>query len=262
MEFPVFQFVPTAPCLSPRRAWLYLLYSFPSGMCPHWQDPSLPSQLQAEQSQHSQPLLTRQMLQSLNHPHGSSLDSLQHVHVFIVLGNPELDTALQLSSQWCRVDRKNHLSQQLTTPLLTQPTMPQAFVMRAHCWPRSFSVKLLSRQLASSTYWCMELLLSRCRTPHFPLLHFFRFMLATFSSQKVPHTSTTPPRLLSSENLLRVQSALSPRFLKKILTSTSPSVKLRCKPLVTGLQPDFAPVIRTLKPSSSPSFQSISLSTF
>jgi len=41
-------------------------------------EPSLP---QAEQSQLSQPLLTEEMLQSLNHLHGPSLDSLQYVHV-------------------------------------------------------------------------------------------------------------------------------------------------------------------------------------
>jgi len=51
--------------------------------------------LQAEQSQISQPFFIWEMLQSLYHLCRASLDSLQYVHVSLVLGNPELDTVLQ-----------------------------------------------------------------------------------------------------------------------------------------------------------------------
>ena len=53
-----------------------------------------PSLLQAKQSQFSQPFLTEEMLQSFYHFHDPSLDSLQHVHVSLVLGSPELDTGV------------------------------------------------------------------------------------------------------------------------------------------------------------------------
>jgi len=42
------------------------------------------------------PLLCRQMLQSLNLLHRPTLDSLQYVHVFLVLRSPERDTVLQV----------------------------------------------------------------------------------------------------------------------------------------------------------------------
>jgi len=42
----------------------------------------------------SQPFLIGEMLQSLHHLCGPSLDSLQYVHVSLVLRSPELDTVL------------------------------------------------------------------------------------------------------------------------------------------------------------------------
>lgn len=47
-----------------------------------------PSLLQAEQPQLSQLLLISHMFQSLNHLRGPSLDSLQYVHISLVLGSP------------------------------------------------------------------------------------------------------------------------------------------------------------------------------
>ncbi|KAK4806816.1 hypothetical protein QYF61_005612 [Mycteria americana] len=68
-EPPVFHFVPTASC-------------------------------PAKQSRLSPPLLICEVLQSLNHFHGPSLDSLQYVHVSLVLRSPELDTGLQDTCPW------------------------------------------------------------------------------------------------------------------------------------------------------------------
>jgi len=51
---------------------------------------------QAEQSQLPQSLLVCQIIQAPNHLHGPSLGSLQYVHVLLVLGSPEMDTALQM----------------------------------------------------------------------------------------------------------------------------------------------------------------------
>ena len=55
-----------------------------------------PSVLRAEQSQFSQLLLICEVLQSLNHPGGSLLESLQDAHVQLLLRSPKLDTVLQL----------------------------------------------------------------------------------------------------------------------------------------------------------------------
>ncbi|KAK4825789.1 hypothetical protein QYF61_002373 [Mycteria americana] len=52
--------------------------------------------LSAKQSQLSQPVLIREMVQSLNHLCGLLLDSLQDVYVSLELGRPELDTVLQV----------------------------------------------------------------------------------------------------------------------------------------------------------------------
>lgn len=54
------------------------------------------SLLQMEWSQLSQPYITKEMLKSLHHLCGLSLDFLQHVQVSLVLESPELDTTLQV----------------------------------------------------------------------------------------------------------------------------------------------------------------------
>lgn len=60
-------------------------------------DISMLSPLQTAQSHLSHHLLICQMPQSLHHLWGSLLNSLQYVYVSHGLGNPELDTALQMS---------------------------------------------------------------------------------------------------------------------------------------------------------------------
>ncbi|KAK4821962.1 hypothetical protein QYF61_004966 [Mycteria americana] len=68
-----------------------------------------PSLLQAEQSQLSQPVFTGEVLQPLDHFHGSPLDLPQQVHVLLMLGAPELDAALQVGSHKSGVEGQNHL---------------------------------------------------------------------------------------------------------------------------------------------------------
>ncbi|KAK4813670.1 hypothetical protein QYF61_017637, partial [Mycteria americana] len=57
-----------------------------------------PSLLQAEQPQLSQPVFIGEVLQPSHHLRGPPLDSLQQVHVLLMLGAPELDTVLQVGS--------------------------------------------------------------------------------------------------------------------------------------------------------------------
>ena len=51
------------------------------------------SLLQAEQSQLPQPVFIGEVLQPSDHPHGSLLDSLQQLHIFLLLGAPGLEDA-------------------------------------------------------------------------------------------------------------------------------------------------------------------------
>lgn len=58
------------------------------------EDPPEPYLLQIKQFQLSQLLLVRKMPQPSNHFSDSSLESLEYVHVSLVLGSPDLDAAL------------------------------------------------------------------------------------------------------------------------------------------------------------------------
>ncbi|KAK4818782.1 hypothetical protein QYF61_019128, partial [Mycteria americana] len=70
---------------------------------------SEPSLLQAEQPQLSQPVFIGEVLQPSDHFCGPSLDSLQQVHVLLMLGAPEQDAVLQVGSHESRVEGENHL---------------------------------------------------------------------------------------------------------------------------------------------------------
>ena len=88
--------------------------------------------------------------------------------------------------------------------------IPLAFLVatRAHGWlmvnlsststPRSLSTELLSSKSAPSLYWCMGLLLPRCRTLHLPLLNFIRFLCAQLSSLSRSRWMTAQPETFQS----------------------------------------------------------------
>jgi len=80
-----------------KSTWLHLLYAFLTGIYLHWwNSPIEPSLLQAKLSQFSQPFLTEEMLQSLNHLSSPLLDCLQQLGISLVLGDPELNAAPQV----------------------------------------------------------------------------------------------------------------------------------------------------------------------
>ena len=68
-----------------------------------------PSPPQAEQAQLLRPVLTEEVLQPSDHVHGPPLDPLQQLHIFPVLGAPDLDTVLQMGPYEDRAERDNHL---------------------------------------------------------------------------------------------------------------------------------------------------------
>jgi len=67
------------------------------------------SLLSAKQTQLPQPFFIGEVLQHSDHLRSSSLDSLQQLHIFLVLGAPGLDTVFQMGPQESRVEGDNHL---------------------------------------------------------------------------------------------------------------------------------------------------------
>ncbi|KAK4826164.1 LOW QUALITY PROTEIN: hypothetical protein QYF61_005737 [Mycteria americana] len=67
--------------------------------------PPEPPFLQAKQPQFPQPLFMRLTLHQLRCP---SLDTLQHLNVFLAVRGPKLNTAFEVRPHQCRVQRDNH----------------------------------------------------------------------------------------------------------------------------------------------------------
>ncbi|KAK4831708.1 hypothetical protein QYF61_018760 [Mycteria americana] len=72
-------------------------------------DPHLSTtSFQAEQPQFPQLLLIRLLLQTLHQLRCPSLDTLQHLHVSLVVGGPKLNTVFEVQPHQCRVQGHNH----------------------------------------------------------------------------------------------------------------------------------------------------------
>ena len=76
------------------------------------------SLLQAEHVEIPQPFFTGEVFQPSDHPCGLCLDPLQNLLIFLVLKDPELDTAHQVGSHKGGVEGKNHLLELLAALLL------------------------------------------------------------------------------------------------------------------------------------------------
>ncbi|KAK4830116.1 hypothetical protein QYF61_008543 [Mycteria americana] len=64
--------------------------------------------LKAKQSQFPQLLLRRLLLQTLHQLRCPSLDTLQHLHVSLVVGGPKLNTVFEVRPHQCRVQGHDH----------------------------------------------------------------------------------------------------------------------------------------------------------
>ena len=65
------------------------------------------SLLQAKQAQLPQPFFIREVLQPSDHPCGPGLGPLQQLHIFLVLGTPDLDAVLQMGPHEEKVEWDN-----------------------------------------------------------------------------------------------------------------------------------------------------------
>lgn len=101
---------------------------------------------------------------------------------------------------------------------------------------------------------CLTLCSSKVRTWYFPLQNCMRFLSSCFSSlsrcvwmvTQPAGLSAAPSNFVPSVNLMRVHSALSPRFLIKILNSIALCIDPWGTTLVIGFQLDFLLLITTL----------------
>jgi len=91
------------------------------------------SLLQAEQSQLSQTAFIWKMFLPLTHPHVSLLDYLKHVHIFLVLGSPDLDTVLQVEPYQCWARRMDHLPRPAGNALSNAAQEAVTFATRTLC---------------------------------------------------------------------------------------------------------------------------------
>lgn len=83
--------------------------------------PSDPSLLQAKESHFSQSFHTHQMIQSLTDLSGHLLDFAQHIHVFLALESPGLDSTLCLANKVINAGVKPYWLQ-------SQPWVQDAFL--------------------------------------------------------------------------------------------------------------------------------------
>ncbi|KAK4818960.1 hypothetical protein QYF61_022627, partial [Mycteria americana] len=67
-----------------------------------------PPFLQAKQPQFPQPLLIRLLLQTLHQLGCPSLDTLQHLNIFLVVGGPKVNTGFEVWPHQCRVQGHDH----------------------------------------------------------------------------------------------------------------------------------------------------------
>ncbi|KAK4807208.1 hypothetical protein QYF61_024328 [Mycteria americana] len=65
---------------------------------------------QAKQPQFPQPLLIRLMLSTLHQLPCPSLDTLQHLNVFLVVRGPKPNTVFKVRSHQCQVQKDDHFS--------------------------------------------------------------------------------------------------------------------------------------------------------
>jgi len=135
--------VTTCPCKKSLSSFLVGPFKYLAGC---YQVSPLPSLLQAEQPQLSQPFLTGKVFHPSDHFCGPPLDPLQQVHVLLVLGAPELDTGFEVGSHQSRAEGRNHLPRPAGHSAFdaAQDTMLDFSAVSTHC-------RLTSRFSSTST---------------------------------------------------------------------------------------------------------------
>lgn len=163
------------------------------------------------------------------HHHGRPLmDSLQYVHVPLLLGSPALDRVLQVWPHQCRVEGKDHLPWPAGNTLANAAEYTIIFL----CWlmfslvfPRT-SKALLAKLLSIRAWWLPACTVDwSCSFPgawlrtSFSLLSFMRLLSAHFSSLLRPLWMAAWPLVYHSLLLWCPQRSML--RLKRLCNSTS-----------------------------------------
>ncbi|KAK4821248.1 hypothetical protein QYF61_016547 [Mycteria americana] len=224
-----------------------------------------------EQPQFPQPLLIRLVLQTLHQLCCPSLDTLQHLNVFLVVRGPKLNTVFEVQPHQCRVQGHDHFpspaghiipdtSQDAVGFLGHLGTLlahiqaavnqhPQVLLCRAAFQPL-FPKPVALHGVAVAQVQDLTLGLVEPHTIDLgPSIQPVRIPLQSLPTLK--HINT-PAQFGVICNLLRAHSIPSSRSLIKILNRTGPKTEPWGTPLVTGCQLDLTPFTTTLwaQPSS------------
>lgn len=176
------------------------------------------------------------------------MDPLQKVHIFLILGSPEVDMVLQI---WpLNIEKTITCLSLLAMLFLTQArTLSAFFALKAHCWlmfnlfstrtPKSHSAELLFSHLAPS------------RTQHCPFLNTMIFLSVQLARQSrstwmaaqplgIQYWVVTPQHFCGVCKFVEVDLCPITRLLTKRLNSTGPSISpWGTHQLLTHLQLNF-----------------------
>ncbi|KAK4827727.1 LOW QUALITY PROTEIN: hypothetical protein QYF61_021155 [Mycteria americana] len=207
-----------------------------------------PPFLQAKQPQFPQLLLIRLTLHQLRCP---SLDTLQHLNVFLVVRGPKLNTvfeghdhfpspaghAISDTSQDA-IGFLGHLGTLLAHIQQSINQHPQVLSCQAAFQPLFPKPVALHGVVVTQERDPTLSLVEPHRVGPSPSIQPVQIPLAFLPSSR----STLPHDLVSSANLLRVNSIPSSRSLIKMLNRTGPNAEPWGTPLVTGCQLEFSHV--------------------
>ncbi|KAK4832380.1 LOW QUALITY PROTEIN: hypothetical protein QYF61_022235 [Mycteria americana] len=193
-----------------------------------------------------------------------SLDTLQHLNVSLVVGDPKLNTVFEVQLHQCRVQGHDHFPSPAGHTIFD--TSQDAIGFLGHLGTLLAHIQVAVNQhsqvlLCQAAFHplfpkprCMGFLWPKSRTLHLALLNLIRLASAHRSSLSrslcrafLPsRRSTLPHNSVSSANFLRVHSIPLSRSLIKILNRTGPNTEPWGTPLVTGHQLEQTPFTTTL----------------
>lgn len=119
------------------------------------------------------------MIQWLDNLRSPVLDSLQSVHIFLLLGSLELDIIALMRPYQCWAERKDHFfhPSDKALPIAAQEALWWPF-METHCWPVTSSSAIAPKVLL----WrgAFQLVRSQCLQAHEAIFHRMQDFSFTF----------------------------------------------------------------------------------
>lgn len=168
-----------------------------------------------------------------------------HMSMSLVLGSPELGTALQEWPHWCWVESAGS-----APPCAAQDTISLCWLIFSWVSSRSFPANVLPGWPAPSMPWCLAcsslnagLGTSPCWCAWASCQPSSSHSGSLWMAAQPSGVSGIPPSYVSSSALLRLCSPSSSRSLMKVLNRTGPYTDPWGALLPSGLQLDFMPLV-------------------